>query len=252
MTPHRIDASDYYDLNPRLEHAPGDVWVNMPTFGLLADQPTSGLVITPACDLLNRKVATVTYLPILPLCSYLASVFSLPEITRELAGQLSVFGKNHLLQSDQPYIPPAPSSVERAIEEVTSFLARPAASSKEKSAATRALAGLRLTADIASGLSRANALADLKLLFGKRLSVILRDIVRNSYRGDVHFMPSDKQPSDWSAIPDHSIALFRCPMTVPVEILDRAQDTPEFGWKDLLAGMSHRCASVSAFATIES
>jgi len=64
ITP-KVGVRDYYELDPPLEHAPGDIWSDLPTFGVLPADRTAGLVITPACDLSNRKVETITYLPVI-------------------------------------------------------------------------------------------------------------------------------------------------------------------------------------------
>src|SRR5438105_2178746 len=88
----KTSARDYYDRNPSLDHVPGDIWSDLPTFGLLRAPTAHGLVITPACDLANRKVETITYLPILPISAYLTTAGFLPDVARGVNGQLEAAG----------------------------------------------------------------------------------------------------------------------------------------------------------------
>ena len=82
-------ASDYYDLHPDPAHAPGDIWSDLPVHGLLSRARSSALVITPACDLANRKVDSITYLPILPVSEWCAQRPIEFEVRRNLSNALS-------------------------------------------------------------------------------------------------------------------------------------------------------------------
>ena len=56
------------------------------THGLLKESHLPGVVITPACDLANDKVETISYLPIIPIRNYLATTSFLPEIKNAMLG----------------------------------------------------------------------------------------------------------------------------------------------------------------------
>ena len=70
-------------------------------------------------------------------------------------------------------------------------------------------------------------------------------IVRNSYRSDVYYLPPDRQHIEWSAVPNHSVALLRYLLTVPTHFLDEANRADERDWPgrraQLLARNLHWC-----------
>ena len=75
-----VGSSDYYELYPSADHQSGDIWTDLPTHGVLCAARLPCVVITPACDLMNRKVETLTYLPIVSVGTYLASGSQLPAL----------------------------------------------------------------------------------------------------------------------------------------------------------------------------
>lgn len=83
----RITERSYYDFFPPGNHAPGDIWMDLPTHGLLRRDRASALVVTPSCDLLNRKVSTITYLPIISFRDWVSCRDFLPEV---IASMLSL------------------------------------------------------------------------------------------------------------------------------------------------------------------
>lgn len=85
-----IGPRDYYEEYPSGDHHPGDIWTDLPVHGALKPSRSTSIVITPACDLLNRKVETLTYLPVVSVRDYLASRSHLQEILKATAGQLEV------------------------------------------------------------------------------------------------------------------------------------------------------------------
>src|SRR5437868_5830059 len=84
MTKIKVSARQYYDSLPSSEHLPNDIWTCLPTHNLLRCQRTTGIVITPACDLANAKVDTITYLPVISVRHWLTTTAFLPEIHRHL------------------------------------------------------------------------------------------------------------------------------------------------------------------------
>jgi len=96
----------YYDLNPSSENQPGDIWSGLPTHGLLGTKTVHGLVITPACDLSNRKVETITYLPIISVLTYFSSIAYLPDVRRNIDGLLSNTPLRDLIEWPDSSFPP--------------------------------------------------------------------------------------------------------------------------------------------------
>jgi hypothetical protein len=87
----------------------------------------------------------------------------------------------------------------------------------------------------------------LAIFFGKNFEKIKVDIITNSYSSDLHFLPRDDEDSDWSAIQEHSVVLFRYPITVPIEILDLAMDYSIVNWKETMIAESSKFSSATGF-----
>ena len=41
-----IGSTDYYELYPSADHQSGDIWVNLPTYGVLGAERSSAVVIS--------------------------------------------------------------------------------------------------------------------------------------------------------------------------------------------------------------
>src|SRR5438105_13133644 len=83
----KLLAGDYYESLPHPGFGAGDLWQDLPTFGLLGRSHAMGIVITPACDLANRKAETITYLPVIPIPDYLNGMALVPDLVRTIRGQ---------------------------------------------------------------------------------------------------------------------------------------------------------------------
>lgn len=94
----RTSARQYYDTNPSQRHSTGDIWSGLPTHGLLQQPLLSGIVITPACDLAQAKVETITYLPILPVVDWFSSRSFQHECTNAMRGE------SRLVRLDAPFL----------------------------------------------------------------------------------------------------------------------------------------------------
>src|SRR5688572_11363006 len=105
--PPPLTQRDFYEANPSLENSPGDIWHGLPTQGLLPVFRSPGLVITPACDLAQRKVETITYLPIIPVRTWFSTLAALPEIKRAVDGQWGLCCKEQLIDWPLGFLPPA-------------------------------------------------------------------------------------------------------------------------------------------------
>src|SRR5687767_4466012 len=99
-----VSASDYYEFFPPSEHRVGDVWVDLPTFGMLGIERVAGIVITPACDLQNCKTETITYLPIVPIRQAFTLRGFRPMVLRAIGGQAQTLGINGF-DEDAPFRP---------------------------------------------------------------------------------------------------------------------------------------------------
>ena len=241
----RVGASDYYDFLPEGDHRPGDIWSDVPTQGILPLSHTPALVITPACDLVNRKVETITYLPIIPVRFYFASSSYLPELLRATSGQLSAAGRPVLEFVEDPYKRPTDSEILQIESDIESALRDKGLSEKEREALTRARSGIQVLKSIYSGDSSVNGMSEVKTLLGeKQFRDVAQRVVRNALRPDVHFLPYDEQHLSWSGMPEHSLVLFRFPITAPIEIFQLAQSTRRENWETELkrTEMVYPCA----------
>ena len=218
----RVGPSDYYDTVPPAGHAPGDIWVGLPTMGLLRLAHVPGIVITPACDLANHKAETVTYVPVVPITTYFASQAFLPEVMRAIESHLKGVGADGLNLTDgRRFGYPSVSTV-RAVKELI-------AAPPRNEISDRLTTGLRYV-ESARDTGRAE-LSDLRQLLGpKSLAETVQKIVKNAYRLDMHFLPHDGQIADWSGVAEHSVALFRYPITAPTDILDAANAPTIADW----------------------
>jgi len=226
-----VGPSDYYELIPSADHQSGDIWTDLPTHGVLGAARLPCVVITPACDLVNRKVETLTYLPIVPVGAYLASRSHLLEILRAINGQLQTAGVPVGLSQDRSGSLPRPEDLSAAGVLLTERRAATRLSAREEAAATRAEAGLRAAIGLRTGGEAKFLVPLLKVLFGERdFSDTARRLVTNAHRADVHFLPADEQPAEWSVIREPSVALFRYPLSVPIDILDLAGTVSEAAW----------------------
>jgi len=225
-----VGPSDYYELFPSGDHQSGDIWTDLPTHGVLADARLPCVVITPACDLVNRKVETVTYLPILGVGTYLTSRSHLPEILRTINGQLKACGleitNGEYFETSFPRL----EDVQR-IKNLWAEYSLGRLNAKQKTAAERAGAGLGAIMEMFAGNRNVSLVQNLKTLFGEKdFAATARKLVTNSHRTDLHFLPDDGQVKAWTIIGEPSIALFRYPLSIPIDVLDLAQTVSESSW----------------------
>lgn len=247
LTP-KVTLQDYYDFTPPADNAAGDVWSGLPTHGLLGGTSTRGIVITPACDLSNRKVETITYLPVIPVRAYFATAAFLPDLQREIDGQLQLLKLDGLVRCPDRFLAPDPGTLQAARGKLEDFAKRPNLSSKERNSTARILAGIELLAHVRANPATPAPAEAIRLLFGTGLPKILKNVVTNSLRLDVHFLPSDGQRADWSGVLEHSLALFRYALSAPVPIFDLAQDVQQTEWTAATTRLEPACPGAQAFA----
>jgi hypothetical protein len=220
----------------------------MPTYGFIPGATVTGLVVTPACDLSNQKVETITYLPVVPVLTFFGMPAVLPEIMRELDGQLQVVGLGGLMKASSRFSLPSAEDCSVVADELNTIVTKTNASAKEKTAATRARAGMEVIECIRTAMQPTRE--TLTQLFGeKRFIEVATGLVKNSHRLDTHFLPSDAQNVEWSAVFQPSLVLFRYAFSAPVVLFDLAQDVPETAWGASLTGLVGTYPGVTAFAS---
>lgn len=239
----------HYYSNPIPEHCTGDIWMNLPSFGLLKSTNCSGIVITPACDLANDKVETVTYLPIIPIQQWFCSR-SLYQIVRSelfvLFRQNSIdinetlFNKNFMPK--QEYILYLISDINAK---------KPYIKQSQLDSFERMLIGLDLMHKITNPSVLRFDTNQLGSFIGeKKYSELKEKILRNSFSNDIHYFPKDNENIEWSAISDHSVVLFRYPITTPIEVFDLASDYNCLNWELSIKELSMRFPTVHHFESI--
>ena len=136
-SPLKLRPRSFYDFLPAQGHSCGDIWRGLPSGGLLGPQSIMGIVVTPACDLTQRKAETITYLPIIPVRAYFSTLGMLPEINNRIQG---------LLQAGQIAIS-IPWQVDRFVppttEQLTELETRIAAHLAAKQRGTKEIAALQ-------------------------------------------------------------------------------------------------------------
>lgn len=209
----------------------GDIWMNLPTLGILKSPKCSGLIITPACDLANAKVETITYLPIIPIKSWLVSRSFYYEIRKALLNNSSrevINGVDDILLKNRP---PTFDEVEFLIKEISKVTI----TKKNSELVNKIKIGLGLLKDIIdSKIEECNITLLKRFLGDKNYDSLMAKLIRNSHSNDIHFLPHDKETIEWSSVPAHSVVLFRYPITVPIEIFDLANDINCVDWESAM------------------
>ncbi len=226
-----ISLKGFYDELVTNVHRTGDIWSNLPTHGLLKESTLPGVVITPACDLANDKVETISYLPIISIQSYLATNCFLPEIKSTILSLSEILKYSECKAITNYTWPPDNNDLEKMTIHIESILSGQPEIKKNKEPCHRFLNLLKHLRKILSNQLLSSDMKELSMIFGeKKFKVILTKIITNSYRNDIHFLPADLQNPSWSAIKNHSVIMFRYPLTAPIEIFDLAQSSLSDNW----------------------
>ena len=244
-----MNASEYYDVYPELEHRAGDVWVGLPTFGMLPFDNIAGVVVTPACDLQNSKSASITYLPLIPLRCALYVPPLCHELLRAFNGQLQQLQlQQFLLEIPAPLLPN--ETYFRSVEDKIRVIeGGERVSEKEKGAVTRIKYCLKALRVSVSRDPEAMRLDPIQNAIGfASFEELLRRLITNAARTDLHFLPDDRQRIEWSAIVEHSLVLFRFPMSAPVEVFNLAQDVDVRDWATGLSKLAYLGSGIGRFA----
>ncbi|MER8479537.1 hypothetical protein [Mesorhizobium sp. M1163] len=244
----KVDSKSYYNTLPPLGHECGDIWRNLPSFGMLGETPCAGIVITPACDLSWQKSDTLTYLPIVPIRTFFSMEAALPAVIERVCANLQTIGYELRPEwSAQTYVPPSGeelTSLQTGLEQYRSAQQRPA---KVLAAIDRTVAGIEILHAITHSELNPIASEKLSVHFGAEWAKIKDRLIRNSYSPALHFLPHDGQNAVFSGVREHSVVLFRYPITVPVKMLNYAEETSDSAWADRVESLNLSSTMKNAF-----
>jgi len=119
---------------------------------------------------------------------------------------------------------------------------------KNSNLTVRIRSGLNHLSSMMSGTSSSADMQSLSVFFGKNIDRILQRIVRNSFANDIHFLPPDNNPVEWSVIKEPSLVLFRYPLTAPIEVFNSAQDIHITDWAAQIDSLSIHFLTAREFA----
>lgn len=220
-----LQAKHFYDGMPSANNLPGDIWKGLPTFGVLPTPTTRGVIITPACDLAQGKTETVTFLPVVCSSEFLGSAAIRQECWLEIQSLIQrLKGYEQLPQPNRFDLLPNDSL--KPFKTSTHDANGKKLSEQELGRIAGYLEYVSLSHD---GRARAAHLA--AFFKADRMKSLLERVVTNSLKADIHFLPADGLPISFSAIPSHSVVLFRYPLTLPIEVLSKAQNLDPHGWQ---------------------
>lgn len=225
-----VNAKSYYESLPSSKPSCGDIWTNIPSFGLLPTNFATAISISPACDISNFKTETLTFLPIIPVSQYFHTIGFLPVLRREILERL----KAAELSLEMPwpetgYYQPSTRDFDKEIGRLNQVLSVPRKGKGWDSHVRRAIAGLSVAGCVSTDTDI--NYDHLSSLLGSKWEDTKRQLITNSYRNDIHFFPNDDQDADSPGVKKHSLALFRYPITVPAELLLAAQDMSSDQWE---------------------
>lgn len=221
----KITYKDYYSA-ALTQHNTGDIWKNLPSMGLLKRKHYSGIIITPACDLQQAKAETLTYLPIISIKEYLSSRPFYPYVFKKLLSLSNTYQDTTIQSLLSKNSLPTPTDLQFVIDEYK-------IKKEDKNGVIKKIKnGLIWAKHIACSESyEVNENIVKETISEKELLSLKTEFVRNSHSSDLHFLPKDEQDIEWSAIINHSLVLFRYPITVPIEILDLVNNYYVAGWQ---------------------
>jgi hypothetical protein len=234
----KTDARAYYDTLPALAHRCGDVWRGLPTFGTLGPESCTGIVVTPACDLSWRKSDTATYLPVIPLRAYFSLDAALPLVMEKLSAAATQLRSDLAPDwSSDAYLAPSHDDLDAACKNLDSFAAAQQLGGKDTRALSQVKSGIEIIKYIKREGTYEIPVSTLECLFGSEWGKLKERMIRNNFSPATHFIPRDMQDDIFSGVKAHSLVLFRYPLTIPLRILNLAQETGQDGWQARLDSM---------------
>jgi hypothetical protein len=246
----RVTERSYYDYFPPSDHAPGDIWMHLPTHGLLRRDRTSAIVVTPSCDLSNSKVNTITYLPIITFLDWVSSRDFLPEVIGSMSSlveQLGAFGisSSPTLSSGEIFS----RELSEQLLNLEQRLPKGKIAKPLRNACERYISGGKHLKRVSHG--KPADVRDIEVCLSRgRWRQVRNQVVKNALRSDLYFLPADGNDLDISPIVNHSVALFRYPLTAPVTVLDSAQDISLSDWAAATLALSTHEPMARAFSSV--
>ncbi|MBD8696638.1 hypothetical protein [Stenotrophomonas sp. CFBP 13718] len=234
----KVSGANYYDSLPPAQFDVGDIWEGLPAFGHLGLVALKGLVITPACDLANRKVETLTYLPIVNLSDYLVGRAFSVEVLRVLKAQVKSLGLDPSAFDGLRGVSLPPIEALKVLHRSATDELSTCKSVKNAQCYKRVIGAINHIISIRKRCDDRTVQELREILGVKDFDRAVREIVRNAYSNDLHFLPSDGRIAETSVINEHCVALFRYAMSIPVELLELAQEPNYRDWPAAVAGMA--------------
>lgn len=226
-----VTAAEYYDCLPDAQHQPGDIWLDLPSFGTLKTETTLGIVVTPACDLQNNKTETITYLPIVSINQFFALFAALSDLRGATQSMWTNLANQKCL-TDRRF---SAIPTEEEIASLRTELGAAVFPTKLAEQKLRVQAGLTSIEAIVRPNQATIDFEHLSLLFGSRdWTTKMERLVTNALRADCHFLPAMTAPVLEGALDNHSVVLFRYALTAPTELLDLASDSSAPDWESAL------------------
>lgn len=231
-----------YSADPSVRDQSGDIWLGMVPAYRCWQGKSSAILITPACDLAQNKCEWVTFVPAIPIKSWLSSRGFFRDILTQLKEACSKVNIVLPIELDSMAIT---TMHEVALKNVMNKLKQLAGKKGLEVHLNRANSAAKvLLAQL--GFSEECAQNDLKQCFtsGNFLRV-LKAIAGNAYRSDIHFLPSDGRSPPHSVMEADSVALFRYLFSVPIEILVAASDTKNSNWLESMSTIRKSFPSIT-------
>ncbi|WP_256081507.1 hypothetical protein [Massilia sp. YIM B04103] len=226
----KIQPKDYYDFFPPNFNRTGDIWRCLPNPWGLKKPHFFGLTVTPACDLEQRKTETITYLPIISVREYLNSNSFYFEIWQDVFAQISKLKMTEIMTPPDRYELPL-------LEEITEIKGKLFDLKENDQSKAGSFDRICMYEKYIKQNSSGGSLAieDVGRIFlSGNFDKILKKIVKNSFKVDIHFLPADEKPIYSSAVPDHSIVLFRHATSMPIQIINSIQYSNDEDWPNKL------------------
>ena len=242
----KIQPKDYYDFFPPNAHRTGDIWRDLPNFFIFNIPHSYGIVVTPACDLAQKKSETITYLPIASIEDYLNTPAFYNEIWLNIQSQLEKLKLLKLITPPERYELP----ILEEILEVSKKIEEMCKTDKSKDGALTRIKAYEIYAHENKNKRKITIKKISDIFTSGDFDKIIKKIVTNSFKVDIHFLPADEKNIESSSVPNHSLILFRYALTIPVEILNIAQISNSFEWDSQILKMKDETPIINNFGKV--
>ena len=229
MIPRSLHPHHFYNRHPSEHIQTGDIWCNLPTFGLLPVDSTAGVVVTPSCDLSNSKVHSITYLPIVAINDW----FAMPDFSTEAFSTATACANALSIPVDRGLSSLSTIDLDALNRMETAFTSDLNEQKKEKKRqiAERGQSAVRHLKQIhfEPPMNKDSRIQPKDYLTEREWGSLCQQLIRNAKSVDIHFLPACGD-DEWESPSSHSVVLFRYPMTVPARLLELALDIMNVDW----------------------